>query len=149
MLNKLNKAIPLAHKHIQSHILPNGRFLGGCKGRVLETSLTLHLLHVLGSKEELQQKNEQYLRDHVLRLQGGSRANYLDRLLSLVLAKGVLNEALTEDEVDHLTNVLGKFSHPTQWRKLALINALLAEVTSCNTKSLEVAVVVLGDFVCL
>lgn len=129
-VKRIDRAITRARAHLLASILPHGRIDAGCAGRALETALALHLLRVLDCHPEARARLEQYCRRYVARAQAeiGSRAGQLDRLLSLAVTKGVLAMSLSERELDSLQQVLSGFSHPTQWRKQALIHVLLAEL---------------------
>jgi squalene-hopene/tetraprenyl-beta-curcumene cyclase len=129
-MKRIDRAITRARAHLLASILPRGRIDAGCEGRALETALTLHLLRVLGWHPEAQERLEQYCRRYVARASTSpcSRAGQLDRMLSLAVTKGVLAMSLSERELASLQQVLSGFSHPTQWRKQALIHVLLAEL---------------------
>jgi prenyltransferase beta subunit len=127
---RLDRAIARAQTNLFANTLPQGRVAAGCEGRVLETALTLHLLRTLGWHRDPQERLEQYCRRYVAHTSTStcSRAGRLDRLLSLAVAKGVLAMPLSKGELASLQQVLSEFSHPTQWRKQALIHVLLAEL---------------------
>jgi squalene-hopene/tetraprenyl-beta-curcumene cyclase len=127
---RLERAIALAQAKLFADIWPHGRVAAGCEGRALETALTLHLLRTSGGHREVQVRLEQYCRRYVAHgsTSSSSRAGRLDHLLSLAVTKGVLALPLSEHEVAGLQQVLSEFSHPTQWRKQALIHVLLAEI---------------------
>ncbi len=135
-INRLNHAISGAQENLWSHISPEGRILGGCEGRLLETALTLHLLRVLECNDELQQRMAQFCWrfSGAARSLKGSKATYFDRLLSLVMATRALGKTLAEEEFEQLQRTLEKFSHPTQWRKRALVESLLADMRAVDCR---------------
>jgi squalene-hopene/tetraprenyl-beta-curcumene cyclase len=127
---RLELAIVRARAWLCAAISPQGRVAAGCEGRALETALALHLLRTLGWHPDVQQRLEQYCRRYVAHTSTStsSRAGQLDCLLSLAVTKGVLATPLSERELTNLQQALAGFSHPSQWRKQALIQVLMAEL---------------------
>jgi squalene-hopene/tetraprenyl-beta-curcumene cyclase len=127
---RLEHALARAQARLCAAISPQGRVMAGCEGRALETALALHLLRTLGWYPDVQQRLEQHCRRYVAHASTAtrSRAGALDRLLSLAVTKGVLATPLSGWELADLQRELSGFSHPSQWRKQALIQVLLAEL---------------------
>lgn len=129
MLEQVEPALERAVQFVLDHRLPDGRLVGGCAGRALESALALHLLrardHGSGLQAEIAGFCRRYLAD------GGddaSHASRLDRTLSRILCELVLHGHLGDEGLASLHRTLAEFDHPTLWRKRVLVEVLLVEL---------------------
>ncbi len=126
---QIEQALARAVHFVLDHRSPEGRLIGGCAGRALESALTLHLFRRTGHAPELHAGLATFCSRTLLQEPDDlSQASQLDRRLSCVISELVLDGGLGPDGLVALGRALTEFDHPTLWRKRVLIEAILAEL---------------------
>lgn len=129
MLEQIEPALERAVQFVLDHRMPDGRLVGGCAGRALESALALHLLRTRGHGSALQVEIAGFCRRYLA--DGGddaSHASRLDRTLSRILCELVIEGSLGDEGLASLHRTLAEFDHPTLWRKRVLVEVMLVEL---------------------
>jgi len=126
---QLEQALERAIAFVLARRSPEGRLIGGCAGRALESALVLHLFRRLDHQPQLHAGLAAFCRRALLEDPAEhSHARMLDRRLSRVICELVLDGGLGADGLAALGRALTEFDHPTLWRKRVLIATILAEL---------------------
>ena len=126
---RVEAALERAVQFVLEHRLSDGRLVGGCAGRALESALVLQLLRRLELAPGLQARIAEFCRRYLAESTGEvSRAALLDRRLSRVICELVLTGRLGEEGLVALDRALVEFDHPTLWRKRVFVEVILAEL---------------------
>lgn len=126
---RVEAALERAVQFVLEHRLSDGRLVGGCAGRALESALVLQLLRRLELAPGLQARITEFCRRYLAESTGEvSRAALLDRRLSRVICELVLTGRLGEEGLVALDRALVEFDHPTLWRKRVFVEVILAEL---------------------
>lgn len=125
----LERSLERAVGFVLSHRSEDGRLVGGCNGRALESALALHLFRRADHAPDRQAGLAAFCRRARDRdPQELSHAGQLDRQLSDVICELVLDGGLGPDGLTSLSRALAAFDHPTLWRKRVLIEVILTEL---------------------
>jgi squalene-hopene/tetraprenyl-beta-curcumene cyclase len=126
---QVETALAGAVRFVLEHRMADGRLVGGCAGRALESALVLQLLRRLEVAPALQARIAGFCRRYLGESTGEvSRAGLLDRRLSRVICELVLEGRLGDEGLAALDRALVEFDHPTLWRKRVLVEVILAEL---------------------
>jgi hypothetical protein len=126
---QLERSLDRAVRFVLAHRSPDGRLIGGCAARALESALVLHLFRRVDYAPELHAGLAAFCRRALLEDPAElSHASQLDRRLSDVICELVLDGGLGPNGLTALARALTAFDHPTLWRKRVLIEAILAEL---------------------
>ena len=115
---QLELSLDRAIAFVLAHRSTEGRLIGGCSGRALESALVLHLFRRTDHAPQLHAGLAAFC--HRARLQDPaelSHASQLDRRLSDVICELVLDGGLGPSGLTALGRALTAFDHPTLWRK--------------------------------
>jgi squalene-hopene/tetraprenyl-beta-curcumene cyclase len=108
---------------------PDGSWAGGCRARLLESCLGLHLLRGLAAEPDTQRTLEGYCRAALGELEASPGDWPADRVFTACLARAVVRDQLpSAREQACLKTALEADSHAFRQRKLVLLNALLGLV---------------------
>jgi len=126
---QLEGSLERAVQFVLAHRSADGRLIGGCTGRALESALVLHLFRRIDHAPALHAGLAAFCRRALLQdPEELSQASQLDRRLSDVICELVLDGGLGPDGLTALGRALTAFDHPTLWRKRVLIEVILAEL---------------------
>ncbi len=143
--DELERALASAVQFVLDHRAPEGRMIGGCAGRALESALVLHLFRRLEHASELHAGLATFCRRALAQdPEEGSHASRLDRRLSRVICELVLDGGLGADGLAELGRALTEFDHPTLWRKRVLIETILAELGGVPASASPLSPAVVG-----
>jgi hypothetical protein len=104
---------------------PDGRWRGGCRGRLLESALTAHLLRVTGTAPAVRAAVEDFCARRLAAPRERRGADPFDRLLSGCLGTAALRRREEPGEAARVRAALRAYRHVSSPRKRALFGALL------------------------
>ncbi len=126
---QLELSLDRAIAFVLAHRSTEGRLIGGCSGRALESALVLHLFRRTDHAPQLHAGLAAFCHRALLQDPAElSHASQLDRRLSDVICELVLDGGLGPSGLTALGRALTAFDHPTLWRKRVLIEVVLAEL---------------------
>ncbi|OXM45986.1 hypothetical protein CFP71_37490 [Amycolatopsis thailandensis] len=123
----LSSEIEGAQTKLVSALGDDGRWRGGCRSRLFESGLTLHLFRRLNVQGAAPRKLAAYCREALAapapRWQGA-----LERDLARLIATSALGLPVTSEQADRVKAALGGLEHHSRKRKHDFFLALLAEL---------------------
>lgn len=129
VLDQIELGMTRAIQFILDQRQADGRVVGGCAGRALESALALHLFRRLEYAPEIAAEITKFCRRYLACTPASmSGADQLDRNLSRVICELVIHGRLERDGLATLECALSGFDHPTLWRKRVLVEVLLTEL---------------------
>lgn len=116
-----------AQEELLAVLTVEGRWRGGCRSRLLESGLVLHLLRRLGESGAALRKLTRYC-EAELAASAPPEQGRLERELSRLIAASALGQDVPTGQAERVLDLLGGLDHHSRGRKQDFLLALLQEL---------------------
>lgn len=127
-LDQLGVIIEHAREELLARRDLSGHWRGGCRSRLLESALGLHLFRRIGIASGAGARLEQYCRDRLAEPPTSRPGAELDDIISRFCARAALGDSCSAADASRVTVALSNYQHASGGRKVQLWGAVLGHL---------------------